>query len=66
MREYINKALDLAKEIEKLQKELQDKQQELRYLLHSCDGSLKAKQLIKLTEGKNPIGNSGSYTVTIE
>jgi hypothetical protein len=66
MREYVNKALDLAKEIERLQKELIEKQQELRYLLHSCDGALNAKQLIKLTEEKYPIGNSGSYTVTIE
>ena len=66
MRDYIDKALDLAKEIEKLQKELQEKQQELRYLLHSCEGALIAKELIKLTEEKNPIGNSGSYTVTIE
>lgn len=66
MREYVKKALDLSKEIEKIQKELQDKQQELRYLLHSCEGALNAKEIIKLTESKNPIGNSGSYTVTIE
>jgi len=66
MREYVNKALDLAKEIERLQKELIEKQQELRYLLHSCEGALNAKELIKSTEEKHPIANSGSYTVTIE
>lgn len=48
MREYIEKALEMAKEIEKLQRDLQEKQQELRYLIHSCDGALNAKELLEV------------------
>ena len=66
MREYVDKALELSKEIEKLQKELQEKQQELRYLIHSCDGALNAQEIIKLKEVKNPIGDNGSYTITLD
>ena len=66
MREYVDKALELSKEIQKLQREIQEKQQELRYLIHSCDGALQVKELIKIKEAKNPIGNTGDYTITFD
>ena len=60
MREYVDRALELSKEIEKLQKELQEKQQELRYLIHSCEGALNAKEILEVK------AKTGYYTIEFD